>query len=739
MKGTSAVVAAPESLLRRLTSPDPRVPLLISGLSAAAVLSGNGVFSLIRETRGAELDWGGVYGQGVRLTGPWWLGIETPGGPLWNLPETMQELCCYRTHLTSRHRMGQFSVNHEIVVLPELPGIGRTVTVTSAAPERASLLIRTAFHPELAPVLIEGIKPYRYRVESSGTAVRVTAFGSSLEFQSSIPPRRAFLDQAGWDGRAREGELLTLGFETPVDIGPGSSQRIDWVLWGGLDTSVRAFPLRSGELLQSAATWVVSAEAFRRDWIEQIPVLRLPQSPELEEGYRLACEALRSLYFAPSPDIVGLVAGYPWYAALWCRDLAWMLPAVLWLGDHRWAEAALRSVFRFQAAARLPILGAEPGELPMQIAPGPILLYGTSDTTLYYPDLVRRLVAHSGRVEALRDLAPSLERLERWARAKLEPATGLVRNGGEAAQMSEMAQEHGRVHYGFDAVDTTIWDSTDRRDHAIDVQVLWAQTLEALADLASLAGRPEDGARLARECAAVRQQVAERYWWPEEQYLFDSLRVDGTPVRRLRPNALRAVSSGILLPERAAKVVVRASRNDLATSWGFRTLSTNDPGFDPIAYHDGQVWPIATAWAASAAYAVGDSARGLGWLRLLADRIREEGGMANECYRGDRPEPFNSCFLLGFSVAPFLTALFEDLWGLRAALGAPALSVRPRFPSDWNEASLEGLRVGSGRLDLFWKPAELTANWHGSSSVNIRGPEGSLRLANGEHGTLELD
>ena len=723
--------------LRRLARADSRTPILLTGLSAAAVLGGTGDLSLILETRGADIDWGGVYGEGVRLTGPWWVRFSASEGPRWGLSETMVGLESSRTRVVSHHETPLVNCEQELVAFPDLPGVGRRLTFSSSLPTTSSVHVETAFQPELAPVLIEGLKPFEYEVERTATGLRVTAFGSALEFAIASPVTAVRLNGHPWDGRPFRGELDAVAVDSIVALSPGRPATVSYLIWGGIENSVRTHPERAAQLLGTADQWAAAADASRQEWTARTPRLRLPQAPELERGYLLARDALRSLYFAPEPGFVGLVAGYPWYAALWCRDLAWMLPAVLWLGDAPWAAASLRSVFRFQAHAALPILGGSAGELPMQIGPGPIFLYGTSDTTLYYPELVRRYTAHTGDDSVARELLPRLQRIEQWARAKVDPRTGLIRNGDEAAGLREAAEEHGRVHYGFDAFDTTIWDSTDRRVHAVDIQVLWADALGALGELEALLGSAAgDGRR--REWEAVRSTIASRYWWAEEGYLFDTLAEDGAPVRKVRPNALLAVARGILPPDRATAVVARAARSDLATEWGYRTLSSEDPTYNPISYHDGQVWPIASAWAIGAAFAAGQSTRAVEGLSQWAQRLDAEAGTLNECYRGDRAEPFDSCFLLGFSIAPFLTLFFEGLWGLRPGTGEHILRVDPRFPPGWSEAGLEGLSLFGGEVDLEWERPRITVRWRGPGRLRVQAGEGSLDLSSGSSGTLEV-
>ncbi len=727
----------PVEPLRELRSPDSRATILLTGLSAATVLGGSGDLSLIRETRGADMDWGGVYGEGVRLTGPWWIRFEDRHGARGTLPESMVWLDSSRTRIRSRHETPDFYCNQEIVALAELPGIGRRLTFSNRMDDETVLRFESTFRPELAPVLIEGIKPWEYDAAATSTGVRVTAFGSALEFALSTPCNGFRLNEEPWNGRSFRGALDTVTIESTVRLPPGDSATISSVIWGGVEATVRGHAERTTQLLDDAGNWATSADAARREWTARTPRLRFPAAPELERGYLLARDALRSLYFSPEPGFIGLVAGYPWYAALWCRDLAWMLPAVLWLGDAPWVAATLRSVFRFQPRAALPVMGASAGELPMQIGPGPIFLYGTSDTTLHYPEIVRRYFAHTGDDSVVQELAHHLQLAEQWARRKISPFTGLIRNGEEGVGLHEAAEQHGRVHFGFDAFDTTIWDSTDRRFHAIDIQVLWAQALDALGELAPVTSPDSDGSRWRTEAQKLRQTIGNRYWWPEENYLYDSLAEDGTPVRKVRPNALLAIADGVLPRDRAAAALIRAAQGDLDTEWGYRTLSSTDPTYNPISYHDGQVWPIASAWAIRAAFAAGQTARAVDDLQRWARQLNAEAGTLNECYRGDRAEPFNSCFLLGFSVAPILSQMFEGLWGLMPQALSRTLRVEPHFPSEWTQAAIEGLSLYGGEVTLRWERPRLTAYWKGKGPLKVQSGMQALELTDGSSGSLE--
>ncbi len=716
-----------------MTATPAERPRLAAGLGAFAIGNAAGEISWVREARGNPSDWGGLYAQGVRLTGPWSTRLLRPDGSEAPWPPVVATTARPGSFRTERADVG-LRIVEEVTPHPELPcvSVERRFRRTDGAAGTVSL--RTEFEAFLAPVLVEGIRPLELTLESRGAALSLEAGGFVTTLRSEPLASSLSVDGQPWIGGRRRGPLrrIAIGHEVPVPPAGEGTLRI--LLAGGRKGSaaVSLLPTDSG-------VWADQSARTVEAWESRAPALSASGDPGLEEGFRRARRALRSLYTQPEPGFTGLLAGYPWYAALWCRDLARMLPAVLWMGDAEWAARSLETVFRFQAPRTYPLLAARVGELPMQVSPGPIFLYGTSDTSLYYPELARRFLRHTGDERRTAGWLKALEGVRAWGEGKLSPGSGLFRNGGEIEEMRAATSAAGRVHVGIDATDTTIWDSADRRDHAVDLQSLWLQVLRALRELSDLPGAPAGWRGLDDRIAAFTGLLSRRYTWSAEGYLFDSLREDGTPVAKLRPNALQWAGLGILDPEAERRLVARASRPDLATDWGVRTLSSGDPEYDPLAYHMGQVWPIATAWLARAAYAVRAADVGAEWLRRCARTLVDEEGFANECYRGDRPEPFDSCFLLGFSVAPFLSAVFEGLWGLAPDARRGVVEVDPQLPSGSPGISLDGLSIGAGRLDLAARPGKLTARWSGPGALVLASPSRSVRLPEGGTGELPLE
>ncbi|MGA7922522.1 MAG: amylo-alpha-1,6-glucosidase, partial [Thermoplasmata archaeon] len=652
------------------------------------------------------------------------------------LPSTLDEIRVWRWGVKSRHSDETLEVGQEVSPLPSAPGIVRRLSFRNRGGVSVDLRVDTEFQPFLSPVILEGIKPYSYRAAVRGTAIEIVSGAWGLDLDSAPGPDQFCLNGEPCTKGPWEGELRTISSQHRTTVAPGATLSLTWIISGGTRRWQQAHPGSGAQELTDPASNVDRVGNEWRSWRAGTPELLFPDAPKLEHGYRLARDALRALYRSPEEGFTGLVAGYPWYSAFWGRDLAWMLPAVLWLGDHAWVASSLDAIFSLQAPADLPVLAAEAGELPMQFSPGPVFLYGTSDTTLYFPNLVRRYLDHTGDQPRTRGWDDVLHRIAGWIEARSDPSTGLVRNGGEIAALRTAVQKFGKVHYGFDAPDTTLWDSTDRRDHAIDVQTLAAVAYEALADLAEGSSSAEAAEGYRRRAALLTDAIRQRYAWPEEHYLYDTIGKNG-PVARVRPNALRAICERRVERDRAREIVARAHQPDLSTSWGVRTLSALDPGFVPHAYHDGQVWTIATNWAAEAAFLTGASELGLADLLTVSDRIITEDGLANECYRGDRAEAFNSCFLLGMSVAPFLTTLFEALWGIRLHWMRRTLDVAPSFPSTWTKAELSGLRFGPGAICLQFRSGRLTARWDGAGSITLASGSHSVVLNPGETGSIE--
>mgnify|MGYP003344895671 CR=1 FL=1 len=81
-------------------------------------------------------------------------------------------------------------------------------------------------------------------------------------------------------------------------------------------------------------------------------------------------------------------------------------------------------------------------------------------------------------------------------------------------------------------------------------------------------------------------------------YFAMGLDCDKRPIDALASNMGHCLWTGIVDADRAPAVAEALLRPDLFSGWGIRTLSTTTPGYNPISYHNGTVWPHDTALGA---------------------------------------------------------------------------------------------------------------------------------------------
>ena len=95
-------------------------------------------------------------------------------------------------------------------------------------------------------------------------------------------------------------------------------------------------------------------------------------------------------------------------------------------------------------------------------------------------------------------------------------------------------------------------------------------------------------------------------------------------------NAGQCLWTGIISPARARAVADRLLGPELFSGWGIRTYASGQPGYNPIGYHTGTVWPHDTSIAAAGLrrYGLHQGPRlgillGLGGAELFIDEAEE--------------------------------------------------------------------------------------------------------------------
>src|SRR3954454_4977007 len=172
--------------------------------------------------------------------------------------------------------------------------------------------------------------------------------------------------------------------------------------------------------------------------------------------------------------------------------------------------------------------------------------------------------------------------------------------------------------------------------------------------------------------------------------------------------------SGVVPADRAGRVVARLMAPDMNSGWGIRTLSSDNPTYNPYSYQNGSVWPHDNSLIA-----LGFKRYGFG---PEANQIAEDINRAAsffvqrqlpELYSGVQREETNfPVQYLGANVpqawaAGSVFALLQAILGIYLDAPRGRIFVDPVLPSWLPDITLLDLRLGHRSFDVrFWLDGE---------------------------------
>lgn len=366
----------------------------------------------------------------------------------------------------------------------------------------------------------------------------------------------------------------------------------------------------------------------------------------------------------------GISAGLPRFPNYWARDTGWSLRGYLSMGQYDFSFRVIENFLKRQA--KYTHNGAVKGELPMVISGRTFLhstTYGSADSTFLFPWAIREYVQGTGDTQYLS---------KRWG-----SIVDLVNSGFLKDIDGDEFIEHGfsGTAEKLPIQDSTWMDHIDRRKSANDVQALFYESLIIGSELAKILDDKEHERSWLSSAQKLRDRFDNEYWEPKVGFYNDTIRKDLTKDGSIRPNALVMLLTEVVRDQHKARLILeRLEKDDMTTSWGMRSLSSSDPKYHPSLYHDGAVWPLVTGWAAISEIKNQRTQQALDYLSVMADRIISENGMYAETYRGDRPEPFNSCILQAWSVGLYVYALRELMLGIKPNMIENNICLEPKLP-----------------------------------------------------------
>jgi glycogen debranching enzyme len=585
------------------------------------------------------------------------------------------------TLLVTRHRTVGHGMSEEIVVrnLAAEPTYTRvTVRVGS---DFADL-------PDVRMGRAHGGADVQHEVRPDGLLLSVGRGGA----------RRGVLVRADRPARVEAGEVV---FEAILPAGAEWRTVLEIVPTGDGDADPAGAPATAGSGIPS--------ERLER-WRRSLPVIEADHAG-LAAVLARSLEDLGALrIFDPEvPERAVVAAGAPWSMNLFGRDsllTSWMAL----LADPELALGVLETLARFQGHDVDPRTEEEPGRILHELRFGPSTLsfdranvgYGSVDATPLFVMLLGELRRWGLAPEPVERLLPHADRALEW----------IERFGdrdGDGYVEYQRATDRGARHQGWREAAGLPFADGGEADTPIalaEVQGYVYAAYTARSHFAREAGDDEGAERWRTKASTLRSAFNRDFWLDDRGWLAVGLDRDKRPIDALTSCAGHCLWTGILDEEHARQVASRLVAPELFSGWGIRTLAATTPGYNPISYQAGSVWPHDNALAAAGLMRYGFVEEAQRVIGAQLDAALAFGGRLPELFAGfgrdelSRPVGYpGSCSPQAWAAAAPLLAL-RTLLRFDPWIPAGKLWLAPVLPAGWGRLRIEDVPLLGGRITL---------------------------------------
>ncbi|HYL41459.1 MAG TPA: amylo-alpha-1,6-glucosidase, partial [Candidatus Binatus sp.] len=431
-----------------------------------------------------------------------------------------------------------------------------------------------------------------------------------------------------------------------------------------------------------------------------------------------------------------VAAGVPWFATLFGRDsIITSLQVLPFMPDV--ARETLRVLADWQATEDDPSRDMEPGKILHELRTGELArtgelphrpYYGSIDATPLWLILLDETYRWTGDIELVKALWPNALAALRWIDEYGD-------RDGDGFVEYERRTPAGLLNQGWkDSGDALRHRDGSLAQAPIALVEIQGYVYDAKVRMAGLAERLGDhvlAKRLASEAETLHGRFDAAFWMPDVGYYAVALDKDKRQVGSITSNPGHCLWSGIVPKERVNAVVDRLLDPTMDCGWGIRTYAAGQPGYNPVGYHTGTVWPHDNALIAAGMKRVGrhDASD------RIASRIFEAAQHSPdfrlpELFCGfdrglaDVPVPYPvACSPQAWSAATSLS-LLQTMLGMRADAARDVLELdRPHLPAWLGKVTGHELRVGERTVDLLFH------RWRGNTtSAEVLRRDGPLQL-----------
>jgi glycogen debranching enzyme len=505
---------------------------------------------------------------------------------------------------------------------------------------------------------------------------------------------------------------------------PGERRQIAWSVHASREPAQRVHALDPDALdpANAHASWLSTSSVIETDH---------------ELVNQVILRSLDDLCLLESTDPLGdrfIAAGVPWFSTLFGRDsLITSLQTVSFA--PRLAIQSLEILAKRQATAVDAWRDAEPGKILHEFRTGEMSrtgelpfapYYGSIDSTPLWLILLGETHDWTGDDGLVDRLWPNalaaLEWIDRWG----------DRDGDGFVEYERRAETGLRNQGWKDSIDSIRWLDGTLAETPIALAEVQGYVFDAKRRIARLARRRGEAGladRLENEASVLQRRFAEHFRLPDGSI---AMALDGAKraVDTIGSNAGHALWSGIVQAEHAPAVAAALGSSAMVSGWGLRTFAADQPGYNPIGYHTGTVWPHDTAIAAAGLRRYGfDDAADVLSSGMLAAAQHFSAFRLPELFCGFDRASTGAPIAYPVACSPQAWAAGAALMLIRTMLGLQAdapnrrLTLdRPILPAGLTKVVIRGLWVGDASCDL------LLHRWRGLTSAEVLRKDAQLEV-----------